>query len=591
MSNAVMAWRSLSQAAEKLLIIVLAGQSNQVGYGANRDTATDINYPGIYQYGSATSVPSAPAVDTTIAPLYHNDAVMQLGNAGNTGTTSYLSPGEYMAREAIESGYAHKVLLVPGARGSTPLDSFVDPSWRPGDPAGYQLYEAMITQANAAIAAASSHGDFAGMATEVVFSWVQGEQDATNNVSQATYAADMASLISGLRARITGAGNAKFIIGSMVPNYWLSNGANYDPAMDLINRAHVQASLENADTFYAMGADGNITNNGRHYGTAALIRDQGRRMARIFASPASQGPNITSANTVAATNGSPFSLSLTHDGIHATFAIVGGTDAGLFELSDPYHLPRLRWAGNGNGPTADGNYVVQIAAYDGGPVQTITATVTTAAAPTAVSYEPAAGSPFMATAAAGVANYVLFNNVPFKTGVNLIAIMADNRYVTSVTVNGTAASLVVSSDSNTQYDTVLYQIDMTAAGNFDLRIQVSSSGADICAHVGALPGASPTVASTAVKAIGSVADPATTSTTLTIPANGLCIALGRASGTTPIVWNTGTGIEDAAVSVTQRTTSTDQSSLAKFLPGTVTPSFNDDPGSGEAIAAAVFALA
>ncbi|MXP28667.1 hypothetical protein GRI58_07520 [Porphyrobacter algicida] len=579
---------------DKLLVAILDGQSNQVGYYATRDNAVDTDYAGIYQYGDGTSLQATPSISSSIVPLYHNDTQMQLGQPGNTGSTSWLSPGEYMAREAIESGYADKVLLVPTARGSTHMVSQTAPSWYPAASGGGSLFEEMISQANAAIAAAAVHPDFAGMDIEVVFSWVHGEQDANDGVSQATYASVMATQIAQSRTRVTGASGAKYVIGSMLPNYWLASGTNYDPAMDLINRAHVQASLENANTFYAMGADGNVTgNNGRHYGTAANVREQGRRMTRIFAEPAAAGPTITSADTVDATNGSPFSLALTHDGIHATFAIVGGADAALFDISDPYYQPKLRWVGDGNGPASDGDYVVQVAAYDGGhvqgPVQTITTTVTTAAAPTSVSYVPAASLPFSGTAASGVANSISFT-AEIAAGVNLLAIVVDNRRVTGVTVGGNAATLVVEDISNTQYGTHLYIYISASAGSQTVVITVNSSGADIACHIRQLVGANAAASSTAKKTIGSVSDPVTTTSALTVPANGLGVAIARAFGTSAISWNNGTFIDDIAAPVTQRTTGTIQVSIADFAPGSIAPSVNRAPDSQEVIAAAAFSL-
>jgi hypothetical protein len=200
-----------------------------------------------------------------------------------------------------------------------------------------------------------------------------GKPITNDHPTVAVYYPSLQNFISIFRSRVTGAANAPFVIGSMVPNVWQGKTDPYAS----INAAHVQASVDIAGVKYSLGADAPLPNNdGLHYQPEAAVRTQGRRLGLALSDAV--GPTVTNSATIPATVNTKLAVTLTGSDVHQTFHIRGGANAAQFEISDPYTTPRLRWTGDGNGP-AIGSYAVAVAARDGagnyGPDKTFTVNV------------------------------------------------------------------------------------------------------------------------------------------------------------------------------------------------------------------------
>lgn len=182
-------------------IIALLGQSNMMGAGGiAADAAIEPADPFVMQW-----------------PMYTSHAkygqIIQEGTAGlsypDGAAYSNCTPGGWMARHHGRAVGA-PIILVPAAVGSTGLHSSRwMPSLTPG--AGGDLFEAAVTQTNAAIAYARVYNPGARFDG---FCWCQGEQDGTG-VTKSQYAADLTALIAAIRARVTDAASSWAVILSM----------------------------------------------------------------------------------------------------------------------------------------------------------------------------------------------------------------------------------------------------------------------------------------------------------------------------------------------------------------------------------------
>lgn len=352
-----------------VILAILPGQSNI--NGRNTDDGLTTTLTDVYQYGGASAVPATyQTLTTDIVLLDHPENLVRTG------------PDEQILADLHALYPTHKIVGVPCAEGSTALVGGTTPAWAssatPGS--GGVRFEFMVNQANAARAAVIATWPDADI--ETMFYFVQGEQDAVSAVSKATYETALTNFISHSRSRITGASNAKFIIGSMLPQKWIIGSANYDAAYAAINAAHVAVSVAGTDVFYVMGPDNRAANDNLHYQPASVARQFGTAMVNVLSDVT--GPTMTSPNTYANITGSTLAHLLTSNDTHATFHIDGGADAAQFEISDQYLTPTLRWTGNGTGPGA-GSYVVGVRARDGkgnyGTTQTITLTVAAEVSP------------------------------------------------------------------------------------------------------------------------------------------------------------------------------------------------------------------
>lgn len=354
--------------AAPVILAILAGQSNMEGQGTD---AMETDVPGVVQFaGSSADTATYRTLTADITPEY----------APGTIQATRVNPGNYIARQLLLDNPTATVVLVPTFKGSTSLVNG-NAEWlssaTPG--AGGFLFENMVTQANLAYAAAQSA--YPGRPINVQSYWVQGEFDATGGITRTAYLAALTDLITRARARITGAATAPLVIGSMLPQLWLLGSANYGAGYAAINAAHVDASRTVAGVRYAIGPDIRGGNDNLHYQPAAVVRALGTAMGAALSDTV--GPTVTSGAAFTRTQGQPLAIALTGDDRHQTVEIAGGTDAGQFEISDPYLSPNLRWTGDSVGP-AVGTYTVGVRARDGagnhGPTLTITVTLAAAGA-------------------------------------------------------------------------------------------------------------------------------------------------------------------------------------------------------------------
>ncbi|MGB7407134.1 MAG: Ig domain-containing protein [Pontixanthobacter sp.] len=354
--------------AVRVIMVPLAGQSNI--HGRNEDDGQNVNRANKYQFGA----------DDSKAATYQvlSNDTLDLDHPENI--EARIGPDDQILDDLATNNPDAKIVGIPLGWGSSGI---LNGGWlsdaTPGS--GGPHFERMVTQSNLARDAALA--EFPNATIEWQFYWVQGEQDAAEGRTKTAYKSALSDLIDRARSRITGADNAPWVIGSMVPEKFTPESptgyvASYVP----INAAHVELSIDKTNVDYVRGPDNGPADDNLHYQPAGIARVFGSRMAASQSD--SVGPNVTNAVAQGANVGAKLSVNLTHDDSQdsATFHITGGANAGLFEISDPYIEPVLRWTGDGNGPAA-GQYVVQVQARDGagnyGPIRAFDITVAEAA--------------------------------------------------------------------------------------------------------------------------------------------------------------------------------------------------------------------
>jgi hypothetical protein len=298
-------------------IVLLIGQSNMAGRGT-LEALVDVTDPRVWQFGGSTGDTGTYRKLTLASdPMPHSEGPQ----AGQMGLGTWF--GRAYA-SAIPTN--RRVLLVPYAMGSTAL---VGGPWASGSPGG-SLYEGAITNANLAITAAQALYPSSRFVGAV---WAQGEADAINSVSQATYAAALKAVIAGIRSRVTGASNSWFVINGMVPEYVTANSATYGP----IQSALQQVASETDRCGYVTGASG--FNVGVHY-NAQGYRVMGSRAALAVKTAIAYRFADTTAPTAlsaAVANATPTTVSISmseamNSGIapsSSAFAVTGHTVTGV----------------------------------------------------------------------------------------------------------------------------------------------------------------------------------------------------------------------------------------------------------------------
>ena len=253
-------------------VILLAGQSNCVGYGASFDQYQDVEDERIWQYCSyGVSYPLSGAETTstftnasttlTVASATGIVVGMQVYAAGipsnsvvtaiagttitisksttssGSSTTTTFSPYEgkiIKAREPLEHfrkggsttvgpalSFARlytrslkgnrRVLLVPTAWGST---GFFNNNWNEGNP----MYVHAMEQVAGALTEPNSR--FVGMI------WVQGEQDAISSMAASAYTTAFKNMWAAMKLAIPNASTAWCVVGAMVPEWVFNNDSN-----------------------------------------------------------------------------------------------------------------------------------------------------------------------------------------------------------------------------------------------------------------------------------------------------------------------------------------------------------------------------
>jgi lysophospholipase L1-like esterase len=322
---------------------LVAGQSNAQGR-AGRE-AGDGDVEGVYQFPTRAGAAGYRTITGDITPLMHPEG------------GDWLGPGEAFARALLPQLPAERrILLVPCAVGATALVAGAA-RWAPGSPGG-DLYENAIAQANAALAAAKA--ELAGSRFAGVL-WVQGESDGSfdgGNTPPAAYHAAMEALIAGFRARISGAASVPFLIGGMVPEFIAGAAANA-----AIADAQVATALTSAGVRYAPGPAGR-TFDALHF-NAAGVRALGSALAGLVTDVL--GPTIVTPATAGVASEARLAVPLAAEGF-ATFSIVAGSDAALFEVASSHGsgalVSVLRWSGNGTRAGPENRQVI-VQARDG----------------------------------------------------------------------------------------------------------------------------------------------------------------------------------------------------------------------------------
>jgi hypothetical protein len=221
-------------------IIILAGQSNMSGQGlAFNLTNYDPIDPRIFQYGDSGVY--AKLISMAIEPLAYPDSAPGMG------------PGLVFAR-----WYAHsipvnrRILLVPCAYFGTGFGQDNNYTWLPGDTAVANLFNNMISQTQAALAAAGPNSRI------VAACWLQGETDGDDNVAGSVYQANLDLLITTLRSELN-LPNLPFVVGQMVPDY-LSTGTRAQ-----INAVHINTPANQLYCGFGYGPSGMNNGDGNHY--------------------------------------------------------------------------------------------------------------------------------------------------------------------------------------------------------------------------------------------------------------------------------------------------------------------------------------
>lgn len=255
-------------------IILAAGQSNMNGRSQPIDAGIDVIDPMVFQFGALAS---DSASYRKITPASDPMKMPDTANANRVGPSASFGRA-YAARTG------RKVLLVPVAIGGTAIVGGRWSSSTPGD-----LYTLAITQANLAIAAAQAQNADSRFVGAI---WFQGETDGDNNVTQANYAAALNAVIAGLRAGISDASNAWFVMAQMVPEA-IATHAGY-PAIDL---AHKQIAAGTPHTAIALTNDlTGYSSDSLHFTNSVGIRQVGARLdARVPTAIAF--PGVVPSNT------------------------------------------------------------------------------------------------------------------------------------------------------------------------------------------------------------------------------------------------------------------------------------------------------
>lgn len=164
---------------EPAAIVVVAGQSNALGYGL---TAADLP-------------PSLATPDPDVR-IWDGARFQPMAAGRNTGFGP--QPGAW----GPEAGFARAwraahpdapLHVVKFARGSTPLAASPGRDWSPGT---QELFAAATTEIEEAKAALAVNG---GPARVVAILWVQGEADAVDPAKAAAYGPNLAGLIQAIR--------------------------------------------------------------------------------------------------------------------------------------------------------------------------------------------------------------------------------------------------------------------------------------------------------------------------------------------------------------------------------------------------------
>jgi len=241
-------------------VILGFGQSNMDGRGTPYGPTTDPidNRVFMFAYSGTYKNMIMPAGD----PL-----------PGQGGYPSGLGPlsgfGRILASKLPEN---HKVLLVPAAIGGTAFESGTN-RWKTATtPDANNLWLQAMNHMGRVTAALTALGDTYYIDAAL---WLQGETDGDNNVSGATYQADLDALIDATRTSLA-LPNLPFIVGQMVPDY-LDTGTR-----NAINAVHAGTPARKTKTAFAQGLPGQAQNNDQNHYNAVAARFMSQSMFNAY---------------------------------------------------------------------------------------------------------------------------------------------------------------------------------------------------------------------------------------------------------------------------------------------------------------------
>ena len=263
----------------RVVIIACLGQSNAVAYSAPASPEMDSIDPLIWQmpYGGTELIPAK-------TPL------------NGIGTTPGLAPGYVLAKEYLKDAPAGTVVvLVPmgvGGTGLAPLTTSTSGVWSVDYTGPYRhLFEMSVETTLDAFDAAEAQWGITP--TYLAATWNQGEQDATDQISRATYEAELDKLITTFRTRI--GATIPFIIGGMVPE-WVEEFGTAPRAN--IRKAHLDTPRRLERVAYADG----IRNTGGSAGVPADLVHYSRegitRLGRAMYRQLPHAQNNTAASKI-----------------------------------------------------------------------------------------------------------------------------------------------------------------------------------------------------------------------------------------------------------------------------------------------------
>ncbi|MGB7408967.1 MAG: sialate O-acetylesterase [Pontixanthobacter sp.] len=533
----------------KVVLAVIAGQSNSVGRNlttgdpnASATNPADPNPelndtdPDIFQFVGNPSQADHRTLTNDIVYLDHFEDALRIG------------PGLPILYGAKAQNPEAKVVAVPCGRGSSGI---LNGSWLSAadDGAGGLSFENMMNQVRGAIAEIRDRWPNAVIIPQIY--WVQGEQDAAERRSYSDYKTALADIIDRTRSRLADAigeisdyTTIPWIIGSMVPRKFIDTGSGYSIDYVPINRAHVDLSLEMSNVRYVLGPDNRVpaTNaadlsipagagqDNLHYQPHSFAREQGRRLVVALAD--NMGPQVTNRRVQGSEMGTKLAVPLGHDDVfgHATFHIDGGADAHLFEISDPYTTPHLRWRGDSTGPNSAGSFEVAISARDGagnmGPSTMLTVKV-------ALPYGEGDQGPITVASTYAEEDYNapfggMVRTMPLRKGLNLFAFHAasggnrDSSF--AVTVDGAAASKLIGNAVGNNLQ--IWSFISAVAKDASIAVTYSGTGGNYMIAAAALTGSKAQPMATAFKPWSNQhgRDPYTASA-LTVPEDGILICL------------------------------------------------------------------
>jgi hypothetical protein len=215
------------------LIIVIGGE-NASGYGAGINALLDPTHQQVMQWGRLTTDGATyPATLNNLVirgsdPLHHKSNDTSGNNTTDPGSNqttfgqilNRIGFSMEFAREFTESiGSNRKLLIIPCAVGGSGF-SVTEPGAGSGTKCGNWLYPTgslvtdVVTRANLAMSTLMTSG---AQNRILAFLWLGGEADSS--MSQGDFEDAMVDLAAGLRADITGASSAPFLLGQMPLSY------------------------------------------------------------------------------------------------------------------------------------------------------------------------------------------------------------------------------------------------------------------------------------------------------------------------------------------------------------------------------------